>query len=70
LNGLPIGKGWVDMEFTEGRIRNLINNHGWEPIRKHGDIYFLRQKDKHYMKTETFNLPEGMRDQVREDLRI
>lgn len=47
-------------EFTEERIEHLTTQHNWELASTDNGQYFLRQKDKHYMKTVDFNLPENV----------
>lgn len=47
-------------EFTEERIADLIKNHGWELLYYPSGLYFLRQKDKHYLKTVSFELSDDV----------
>jgi len=45
----------VDDYFTIEKIQDLIENHNWVLARQ-GDVYFLHQRDKDYMKTRWFTL--------------
>lgn len=55
--------GSIMSEFTEERIKQLINSgHNWELVETDNGLYFLRQKDKHYMRTISFRLPKNVAD--------
>lgn len=44
--------------FTKERVKDLTENHNWEIAESGNNLVHLRQKDKHYMKTVDFKLPE------------
>jgi hypothetical protein len=44
--------------FTEQKINQLITENNWELVSQQPGLYFLRQKDKHYMKTVFFQLSD------------
>ena len=46
--------------FNDERIVHLTVNHNWELAYSDDGKYHLRQKDKHYMKTVDFKLPENV----------
>lgn len=50
--------------FNEERINNLTTNYNWELVRLSNGGYHLRQKDKHYMKTVDFDLPDKVANKI------
>lgn len=46
--------------FTEQEIEHLTQEHNWELVCEGDDLYLLRQKDRHYMTTVSFSLPESV----------
>jgi len=52
--------------FTKEKIKDLTENHNWELAHHVNDYYILRQKDKDYIKTVPFTLPEGVKPPLTE----
>ena len=51
-------------DFTEDEIKNLVSNHNWELVKQDDNYYYLRQKDRHYMKTNYFQLADYKADRI------
>lgn len=45
----------MDGYFTDEKIEQLVTRHNWELVPSVGDMYKLRQKDKHYMTSFDFH---------------
>lgn len=55
-------ESYMDSYFTKEKIEDLIINHNWELVRDYGGRYKLRQTDKHYMTTVSFDADDSVVD--------
>ncbi|MDH3981308.1 MAG: hypothetical protein OES84_00230 [Kiritimatiellaceae bacterium] len=46
--------------FTEEKVKDLTSNHNWILVAAEDGLYVLKQKDKRYMKTIPFSLPDNV----------